>query len=189
MHCAWASLNDSQPSCPNNRAVIAQVMSHGIPEGESQGQKWKVMDETAILDPHNRMGHWLMKVQWGPLIIHLWLAHLKSILRSQGWQGENVCVYVPEHFNRDLLKTFRISSGLFRTFSISLSLKSNILPGAQWITSLHKKSSMSLCIVLNFVDWDILFLWLLLSKTSWDLWFPLQLSTSYLYEHKQIPIF
>ena len=89
------------------------------------------MDETAILDPHNRMGHWLMKVKLGPLIIHLWLAHLKSILRSQGWQGENVCVYVPEHFNPDLLKTFRISSGLFRTFSISLCLKSNILPEAQ----------------------------------------------------------
>lgn len=78
-------LSDFQPSWPNNSAMIAQVMSHGILEGENQGKKWKVMDEIAILDPHNRMGHWLMKVQWGPLIIHLWLAHLKSILRSQGW--------------------------------------------------------------------------------------------------------
>ena len=42
--------------------MIAQVMCHGILEGENQGQKRKVMDEIAILDPHNHMGHWLMKV-------------------------------------------------------------------------------------------------------------------------------
>lgn len=89
-----ASLNDYQPSWTNNSAMIAQVMSHGVLEGENQGQKWKVMGETAILDPHNLMGHWLLNVRWGPLIIHLWLAHLKSILRSQRWQGENVCAYV-----------------------------------------------------------------------------------------------
>lgn len=55
-------LSGFQPSWPNNSAMIAQVMSHGTLEGENQGQKRKVMDEIAILDPHNHMGHWLMKV-------------------------------------------------------------------------------------------------------------------------------
>ena len=64
-------------------------------------------------------------------------------------------MYIPEHFYQDLLKSFQISLGLFRTFSIFLFIKSNILQEVQWNTCVYKKSNMLLGIVLKFVDWDI----------------------------------
>lgn len=113
---SWIKCALCQPSWTNNSAKIAQVMSHGVQEGESQGQKWKVMGEAASPDPRNLMGHCLMKVWWGPLIIHLWLAHLKSALRSQGWQGENECVYLPCTFQSRFIKNVLFFQILYKMY-------------------------------------------------------------------------